>query len=76
MTFTTVGFGEITALSRIAKFYSALEVFVGFVFVGYILSGFSSVKEGLIRDKPFNIDYDKEREENIEKAKNNEHGQK
>jgi hypothetical protein len=56
-------------LSRIAKFFSALEVFVGFVFVGYILSGFSSIKEGLLQQKPFNVDYDKERQENIEKPK-------
>lgn len=61
MTFTTVGFGEITAASRTAKFYSLIEVFTGFVFVGYILAGYASVREGMIKDKPFDIDYEKEK---------------
>lgn len=73
MTFTTVGFGEITAASRVAKFYSALEIFIGFVFVGYILSGFTLIKEGILQDSPLNIDYDKVKQENTEKTKNAQH---
>lgn len=45
MTITTVGVGEIQAVSRIAKFYTILEVFMGFVFLAYILSCFNFVRE-------------------------------
>lgn len=45
MTITTVGFGEIQAVSRIAKLYTILEVFMGFVFIAYILSCFNFVRE-------------------------------
>lgn len=69
MTFTTVGFGEITAASRIAKFYSALEVFTGFVFVGYILSGFSSIKEAIIKDKFPNIEKKNIKNDNSDELK-------
>ena len=36
-TFTTLGFGDIFAISTIAKFLSNLEVFVGFVMLGVLI---------------------------------------
>lgn len=61
MTITTVGFGELKASSIITKLYSAIEVFIGLIFITYILSCFLSVREALIKDKPFNVDYEAEK---------------
>lgn len=62
MTLTTVGLGEISANTRIAKLFSISEVFVGFVFVAHILSRFHSVRDWLINDKPLNRNYEEEKE--------------
>ena len=51
MTITTAGFCEIQAASRIAKVYSIFEVFMGLVFIVYVLSCFNFFRDGLKKDK-------------------------
>lgn len=69
MTMTTVGYSVIEPMSKFSKVVCMIQVGISITLLAYVLSGFSSIRDALVKSNPLNINYKKERKKHKKKDK-------